>query len=119
MEKSEFLNGLQEEYHQWEALLSQFDPAYMDESGVTGHWSIKDIVAHLTGGVEQLPAYKLHHEVSQNRLHLGQHTYILTMKSMRGFMRLIMDARCLKCWKNRIKSFKISSLPLKAYPNTF
>ena len=49
MEKSEFLNGLQEEYHQWEALLSQFDPAYMDESGVTGHWSIKDIVAHLTG----------------------------------------------------------------------
>src|SRR5215217_4116813 len=49
MEKSEFLNGLKEEYHQWEALLSQFDPAHMDEPGVTGHWSIKDIVAHLTG----------------------------------------------------------------------
>jgi hypothetical protein len=49
MEKSEFLNGLQAEYHQWEALLNQFDPAHMDEPGVAGHWSIKDIVAHLTG----------------------------------------------------------------------
>ena len=49
MEKSEFLNGLQEEYHQWEVLLNQFDLAQMDEPGVTGHWSIKDIVAHLTG----------------------------------------------------------------------
>ena len=49
MEKSEFLNGLQEEYRQWEALLNQFDPAHMDEPGVAGHWSIKDIIAHLTG----------------------------------------------------------------------
>ena len=49
MEKSEFLNGLKEEYHQWEVLLNQFDLAHMDEPGVSGHWSIKDIVAHLTG----------------------------------------------------------------------
>ena len=49
MDKSEFLNGLKEEYHQWEVLLNQFDLAHMDEPGVTGHWSIKDIVAHLTG----------------------------------------------------------------------
>src|SRR5689334_24257696 len=49
MKKSELLNGLQEEYQQWEALLDQIGPARMDLPGVTGHWSIKDIVAHLTG----------------------------------------------------------------------
>src|ERR1041385_7027454 len=49
MNKSELLNGLQEEYQQWNALLDQIDPARMDQPGVTGHWSIKDIVAHLTG----------------------------------------------------------------------
>ncbi len=49
MKKSELLNGLQEEYQQWEALLDQIGPARMDQPGVTGHWSIKDIVAHLTG----------------------------------------------------------------------
>jgi len=49
MNKSELLNGLQEEYEQWKALLDQIDPGRMDQPGVTGHWSIKDIVAHLTG----------------------------------------------------------------------
>jgi hypothetical protein len=49
MNKSELLNGLQQEYQQWEALLDQIGPARMDQPGVAGHWSIKDIVAHLTG----------------------------------------------------------------------
>ena len=49
MKKSELLHGLQEEYQQWQALLDQIGPARMDQGGVTGHWSIKDIVAHLTG----------------------------------------------------------------------
>ena len=49
MEKSELLNGLQEEYQRWEAFLDQIGPVRMDQPGVTGHWSIKDIVAHLTG----------------------------------------------------------------------
>jgi len=48
MKKSELLNWLQEEYEQWEAFLGQIDPARMDQPGVAGHWSIKDIVAHLT-----------------------------------------------------------------------
>jgi len=47
MKKSELLNWLQEEYQHWEALLDQIGPARMDQPGVTGHWSIKDIVAHL------------------------------------------------------------------------
>lgn len=49
MKKSELLNGLQKEYQQWIALLDQIGLARMDQPGVTGHWSIKDIVAHLTG----------------------------------------------------------------------
>jgi len=56
MKKSEILNWLQEEYQQWEAFLDQIGPARMDQPGVTGHWSIKDIVAHLTGWQPRLIA---------------------------------------------------------------
>ena len=49
MKKSELLNWLQEEYQQWEAFLNQIGPTHMDQPGVAGPWSIKDIVAHLTG----------------------------------------------------------------------
>jgi hypothetical protein len=49
MEKSELLNWLGEEYQQWEALLDQIGPARMDLPGVNGDWSMKDMVAHLTG----------------------------------------------------------------------
>ena len=49
MNKSELLNELQKEYGQWQALLDQIGPARMNQPGVTGDWSIKDIVAHLTG----------------------------------------------------------------------
>jgi hypothetical protein len=56
MKKSELLNWLQEEYQQWEAFLDQISPARMDQPGVNGHWSIKDIVAHLTGWQPRLIA---------------------------------------------------------------
>jgi hypothetical protein len=49
MRKSELLNWLQEEYQQWEVFLDQIGSAHMDQSGVNGEWSMKDIVAHLTG----------------------------------------------------------------------
>ncbi|HEX7587856.1 MAG TPA: DinB family protein [Anaerolineae bacterium] len=48
-EKSELLDGLQAEYLQWRAFLDQIGATRMDQPGVTGHWSIKDIIAHLTG----------------------------------------------------------------------
>ena len=56
MTKSELLNWLQAEYQQFEAFLDQIGPARMDQPGVTGHWSIKDIVAHLTGWQPRLIA---------------------------------------------------------------
>jgi hypothetical protein len=49
MNKAELLSGLQEEYQNWQALLDEIGPARMDQPGVAGHWSIKDIVSHLTG----------------------------------------------------------------------
>ena len=49
MTKSELLDWLQEAYQQWEAFLGQIDPARMDQPGVHGDWSMKDIIAHLTG----------------------------------------------------------------------
>ena len=49
MNKAELLRELQQEYQNWQALLDQIGPARMDQPGVAGAWSIKDIVAHLTG----------------------------------------------------------------------
>jgi hypothetical protein len=56
MKKSELLHWLQEEYQQWEAFLDKIGSARMDQPGVNGHWSIKDIVAHLTGWQPKLIA---------------------------------------------------------------
>jgi hypothetical protein len=56
MNKSELLNWLQEEYQQWEGFLNQISPTRMDQPGVNGPWSIKDIVAHLTGWNRRLVA---------------------------------------------------------------
>src|SRR5512142_3156576 len=48
MSKAEFLRDLDEENRQWESLLNSFDETRMEQPGVAGHWSIKDIVAHIT-----------------------------------------------------------------------
>jgi hypothetical protein len=57
MNKSDLLNWLQEENQQWEALLAQIGPERMDQGGVAGYWSIKDIVAHLTPDNQRLVAH--------------------------------------------------------------
>jgi hypothetical protein len=49
MNKAEFIDGLQEEYKGWQELLDQIGPERMDQPDVAGGWSIKDIIAHLTG----------------------------------------------------------------------
>src|SRR5512134_2432182 len=56
MKKSELLHWLQGEYRQWEAFLDQIGPTCMDQPGVNGDWSMKDIVAHLTGWNRRLVA---------------------------------------------------------------
>lgn len=49
MKKSELLNALQQEYQSWEAFLDRIGRARMEQPGVNGDWSMKDVVAHLTG----------------------------------------------------------------------
>jgi hypothetical protein len=56
MQKSELLNWLRQEYQQWEAFLAQIGEARMEQPGVAGDWSIRDIVAHLTGWQPRLSA---------------------------------------------------------------
>jgi hypothetical protein len=56
MKKSELLDWLQEEYQLWNAFLDQIGPTRMEQPGVAGVWSIKDIIAHLTGWHRHLVA---------------------------------------------------------------
>ncbi len=49
MKKSELLLWLQEEYSKWETFLRGIDAERMKQPGVNGDWSMKDVVAHLTG----------------------------------------------------------------------
>jgi hypothetical protein len=49
MKKAELMRGLHEEYRKWQTLLDEIGIARMDQPGVAGAWSIKDIIAHLTG----------------------------------------------------------------------
>ncbi len=47
--KAQLLTDLHEEQANWEALLGDIGEEHMTQPGVAGEWSIKDIVAHLTG----------------------------------------------------------------------
>ena len=47
--KTQFLAELHDENASWEALLDEIGEANMTQPEVAGGWSIKDIVAHLTG----------------------------------------------------------------------
>ncbi len=48
MNKADFLRDLDEENRQWEALLESIGEQRMEQPGVAGHWSVKDVVAHIT-----------------------------------------------------------------------
>ena len=47
--KAQLINELKAEQAHWEALLAEIGEAHMTQPEVAGGWSIKDIVAHLTG----------------------------------------------------------------------
>jgi hypothetical protein len=49
MNKAELLKWLVEEQQKWELLLAAIGEMRMDLSGVNGDWSMRDIIAHLTG----------------------------------------------------------------------
>ena len=49
MNKAELLNWLHEQNDRWEALLAEIGPDRMEQPGVNGDWSMKDLVGHLAG----------------------------------------------------------------------
>jgi hypothetical protein len=49
LSKTQLLTELHHEQTAWEALLDEIGEAHMTQPEVAGGWSIKDIVAHLTG----------------------------------------------------------------------
>jgi hypothetical protein len=49
MKKAELIEGLRKENRQWLALLDTIGTERMDQPGVSGYWSVKDIIAHITG----------------------------------------------------------------------
>jgi hypothetical protein len=49
LSKTQLLDSMRHEQAAWEALLDEIGQAHMTQPEVAGGWSIKDIVAHLTG----------------------------------------------------------------------
>lgn len=48
MTVAKLAQAVEEGRHAWKALLSQVGESRMEEGGVEGEWSVKDIVAHIT-----------------------------------------------------------------------
>ncbi|HEX5505158.1 MAG TPA: maleylpyruvate isomerase N-terminal domain-containing protein [Thermomicrobiales bacterium] len=45
--KQRFLDAVRQAWAEWAALLARVEPARLDEPGVAGDWSVKDLVAHV------------------------------------------------------------------------
>lgn len=56
MQKSELVQWFEGEVQQWNALLNHIGMARMEQPGVNGDWSMKDLIAHLTGWNHKLVA---------------------------------------------------------------
>ena len=48
MTKEKLLDELRAARQEWVTLLDEIEPERMIESGATGYWSVKDVIAHLT-----------------------------------------------------------------------
>jgi ADP-ribose pyrophosphatase YjhB (NUDIX family) len=46
--KSQLLETLKTKRYRWDMMLNAIDKAHMDKPGAAGHWSVKDIVSHVT-----------------------------------------------------------------------
>ena len=48
--KTELLTTIRADRARWEALLAEIPPGWLTEPGVTGEWSVKDVIAHISWG---------------------------------------------------------------------
>jgi hypothetical protein len=49
LDKADLVDWLKKKHQEWEALIQEIEPAQMEESGVIGFWSLKDVIAHMVG----------------------------------------------------------------------
>ena len=68
MDKTTFLNTLQETRAQWEELLAQVEEERMQRPGATGKWSVKDVIAHVMWGEREMVPIIYTHVVSGSEL---------------------------------------------------
>jgi uncharacterized damage-inducible protein DinB len=68
MDKTTFLNTLQETRAQWEELLAQVEEERMQRPGATGKWSVKDVIAHVMDGERELVSLMRTHVVAGSEL---------------------------------------------------
>lgn len=57
MQKAELITWLQDQIRQWESFLDEFGLDRLEQPGVTGPWSMKDVAAHMTGWNLRLVSY--------------------------------------------------------------
>ena len=68
MDKTTFMNTLQETRAQWEELLAQVEEERMQRPGATGKWSVKDVIAHVMDGERELVQIMHTHVVTGSEL---------------------------------------------------
>lgn len=44
----ELIDQINAEHNTWQALIDQIDPEKMNDPGVSGEWSLKDVIAHIS-----------------------------------------------------------------------
>lgn len=61
MDKTQFITTLKETREEWDALLALIGEARMEQSGATGKWSVKDVIAHITWSEREIaPVMRTH-----------------------------------------------------------
>lgn len=68
MDKTQFMKSLKETRAEWEALLTQISEARMEQSGATGKWSVKDVIAHVTWGEREITPVMRSHVLAGSEL---------------------------------------------------
>lgn len=68
MDKTTFMNTLQETRAQWEELLAQVEEERMLQPGATGKWSVKDVIAHVMSGEREMVQIMHTHVVAGSEL---------------------------------------------------
>lgn len=48
MNKQELIDRIEQSHSEWQSVLAEVGQSRMEEPGVTGDWSVKDIIAHLS-----------------------------------------------------------------------